>query len=154
MLVLRNSNAVPSTRGPFDPFPESFFDDIYLWASQGKFDKILIDVDSTKQYDEDMKVLGSIEKSLVRRLRKDLNNGYIVTNSVPRDNTHYLKDHSKPSKFLRFTKDLTSTMDRFDYNIYKPTLDAASRTVTIRIVIQSLLDHNIPGQGTYSDTEE
>ena len=114
----------------------------------------LIDVDSTKQYDEDMKVLGSIEKSLVRRLRKDLNNGYIVTNSVPRDNTHYLKDHSKPSKFLRFTKDLTSTMDRFDYNIYKPTLDAASRTVTIRIVIQSLLDHNIPGQGTYSDTEE
>jgi predicted Rossmann fold nucleotide-binding protein DprA/Smf involved in DNA uptake len=60
MLVLRNSNAVPSTRGPFDPFPESFFDDIYLWASQGKFDKILIDVDSTKQYDEDMKVLDAM----------------------------------------------------------------------------------------------
>ena len=55
---------------------------------------------------------------------------------------------------MRFTKDLTSTMDRFDYNIYKPTLDAASRTVTIRVVIQSLLDHKIPGQGTYSDTTE
>ena len=101
-----------------------------------------------------MKVLGGVEKALVRRLRKDLIKGYIVTNSIPRDNTHYLKEYSNPSKYLRFTKDLTSTMDRFDYNIYKPTLNKKDKVVTIRIVIQSLLDHNIPGQGTYSDITE
>lgn len=152
MIILRNDNTVPSTRGPFDPFPESFFDDVIKW--KGQFDKIEIKLEYSDQYSDDMKVLGSVDKAIVRQYKKDLAAGYIVTNRLPKDNTHYLKKYSKPSKYLRFSKDLTSTMDRFDYIIYKPILDKVNRTLIIKITVQSLLDHKIPGQGTYSDTTE
>lgn len=119
------------------------------------FDTVEITVGNTKQYDIDMKNLGYKDKKRARDIRKDLINGlYLVNNKSPMDNTHYLKDYSKQQSYLRFTKDLNLFGDRFDYLIYKPVLDKINRKVTISIIIQSLIDHNIYGQGTYTEIEK
>lgn len=34
MIILRNTNDIPSSRGNFDPFPEEFFDDFYNWNNK------------------------------------------------------------------------------------------------------------------------
>lgn len=134
-----------------DPLPK-LFEIPREW--EGKYDKIEYAVDQIdKQYNKDMQELGSIDKQAVRKLRKDLKDGYLYVDGPNGGDTHYLSDYSNPEKYHRLTKSI-NTFDRMDYLVYPPELDEEGRKLVIPVVIQSLRGHLIYGQGEYSEKEE
>lgn len=134
-----------------DPLPEPFPVSLE-WV--GKYDGIEYAVRQIdKQYNKDMQELGSIDKQAVRKLRKDLKEGYLYFDGPNGGDTHYLSDYSNPGKYHRLTKSI-NTFDRMDYLVYPPELDEEGRKLVIPVVIQSLRGHLIYGQGEYSEIEE
>jgi len=146
MIILRQKN----NSRTFDPLPNPFSIPIE-WI--GKYDKITIRVDYTKRYFKEIQLFGEVERKLIKSYIKDLKAGYYYIDGPSGGVTHYLSKKSKPDQFHRMTKDINIS-DRFDYLVYPPELNEKDREVIIPIKIQSLKDHNIAGQGLYSDTEE
>lgn len=142
MILKRKSY---SRRDPLpDPFsiPEEW---------DGLWDSIEYQVTQVdRQYNKDIQELGSIDRHYVRKLRKDLRNGFIYQDGPNGGDTHYLEDYSNPNKYHRLTKSI-NTFDRLDYLVYPYELDKENRKLICPIVIQSLKGHNIYGQGEYSE---
>ncbi len=154
MIILRQKSKIFSQTSPMpDPFPI---------PSEWSEYEVKIRVKGTKRYDKELPLFTKEERNLIKKYWEDLENYYIYQDHPdrPQGKTEYLAEFSKPTgqhkKFHRLTKRININ-DRFDYLVYPPELekqDDGTYKVIIRVVIQSLKDHNIAGQRKYSNIEE
>ena len=63
----------------------------------------------------------SVNKSIVKKLIKDIKEGYLYDDGINGGDTRYLPDFSRPGIYLTYSKEVTLT-DRLNYRIYKPVL--------------------------------
>lgn len=107
-----------------------------------------IDIDiekNQKLYEEAIRVLGPINKQIIKRYLKDIKEGYILDNNPihkGKDDTHRLEDYSGEN-FITMTKSITA-IDRLVYRVYKPILDRINKKIVIKIVVCSYLGHQDP----------
>ena len=111
-----------------------------------------VEVSYDKQYDTDIKSFGPIDKKKIHDFVKDIKAGYIDSDGTAGGDTHYLSDYSKPTKYLTFSKSIT-TSDRMVYSVKKPEVDFTEKLIKIKIHIRSLLGHTNPfdKQKSYSE---
>lgn len=147
-----NSLLEDNDKNKRDPLPEPFEQPDEWGEYETKYR-----IRRSDQYNKDMSGFGEVEKQYVRKLVKDIKNGYIYTDGPNGGDTHYLKKYSNPNKYHRMSKSI-NTFDRLVYSIYSPKLEedveTGEKVIAIPIIINSLKGHNIPGQGLYSNVEE
>jgi hypothetical protein len=90
----------------------------------------------------------SVNKSIVKKLIKDIKEGYLYDDGINGGDTHYLPDFSRPRIYLTYSKDVTLT-DRLNYRIYKPVKYSEDLYVC-KVVIDNISGHNISGK-SYSE---
>lgn len=100
-------------------------------------------------FNEQYKNLTPGNKEIVDRFIKDLKNGFIFTDAREGDGTHYLADESKPGRgHITYSKKINKE-DRFNYVIYKPTIDDDGKYNQI-IKLSACSEHTIAGKpGAY-----
>lgn len=90
----------------------------------------------------------SVNKSLVKKLIKDIKDGYLY-DGINGGDTHYLSDFSKSGVYLMYSKEITLT-DRLNYRIYKPVKYSEDLYVC-KVVIDNISGHNVSGK-SYSES--
>lgn len=91
----------------------------------------------------------SVNKSLVKKLIKDIKDGYLYDDGINGGDTHYLSDFSKSGVYLMYSKEITLT-DRLNYRIYKPVKYSEDLYVC-KVVIDNISGHNVSGK-SYSES--
>lgn len=91
----------------------------------------------------------SVNKSLVKKLIKDIKDGYMYDDGINGGDTHYLSDFSKSGVYLMYSKEITLT-DRLNYRIYKPVKYSEDLYVC-KVVIDNISGHNVSGK-SYSES--
>lgn len=91
----------------------------------------------------------SVNKSLVKKLIKDIKDGYLYDDGINGGDTHYLSDFSKSGVYLMYSKGITLT-DRLNYRIYKPVKYSEDLYVC-KVVIDNISGHNVSGK-SYSES--
>ena len=91
----------------------------------------------------------SVNKSLVKKLIKDIKDGYLYDDGINGGDTHYLSDFSKSGVYLMYSKEITLA-DRLNYRIYKPVKYSEDLYVC-KVVIDNISGHNVSGK-SYSES--
>ena len=85
----------------------------------------------------------------IKKLIKDINDGFFYVDGPNGGDTHYLSDYSKPDKFLIYSKSI-NVSDRLNYAIYKP--DKISGNA--KIVLMRCKGHGLLDGRNYSEMED
>lgn len=107
-----------------------------------------IDIQSTKKYDTQLEK--SLYKDIVKKLRKDIKDGYIYTDGPTGGDTHFLSDFSHKDSHVLSKK--INDEDRLNYRIYRPTLIQKSDGLyyySMKIVLESCSGHELNGTPDY-----
>lgn len=130
----------------------------YEWLIDGKSNSTPGEIiGTTKKYDNDAKEIGEISKKKIKKLKKEISDGYVF-HSPPGDpnesDTHSLSEHSNPKASLDSNKQITCSKDinlndRFIYKVKYPEKDKKGK-LRFPIVLHSCKGHWRLGVGRYS----
>ena len=152
MIILRQRNY--NRRDEFDEERDGFKTCIDYTKLNNP--KVKITLSYSKLYNKQMRDI-SVDKDTIKKLKKDLLDGFLYTDGPNGGDTHFLRDVSKLREELVFSKCI-NTFDRLNYRIYKPIISTDSKTnnsiITIKVQIESCKGHTYRSGKTYSDAEE
>jgi hypothetical protein len=109
-----------------------------------------VDIQRSKSFERDYNDI-SMRLSIptIKKLIKDINDGFFYVDGPNGGDTHYLSDYSKPDKFLIYSKSI-NVSDRLNYAIYKPDkINGNAKIVLMRCKGHGLLDGR-----NYSEMED
>ena len=109
-----------------------------------------VDIQRSKSFERDYNDI-SMRLSIptIKKLIKDINDGFFYVDGPNGGDTHYLSDYSKTDKFLIYSKSI-NVSDRLNYAIYKPDkISGNAKIVLMRCKGHSLLDGR-----NYSEMED
>lgn len=109
-----------------------------------------VDIQRSKSFERDYNDI-SMRLSIptIKKLIKDINDGFFYVDGPNGGDTHYLSDYSKPDKFLIYSKSI-NVSDRLNYAIYKP--DKINRNA--KIVLMRCKGHGLLDGRNYSEMED
>lgn len=109
-----------------------------------------VDIQISKSFERDYNDI-SMRLSIptIKKLIKDINDGFFYVDGPNGGDTHYLSDYSKTDKFLIYSKSI-NVSDRLNYAIYKP--DKISGNA--KIVLMRCKGHGLLDGRNYSEMED
>lgn len=109
-----------------------------------------VDIQRSKSFERDYNDI-SMRLSIptIKKLIKDINDGFFYVDGPNGGDTHYLSDYSKTDKFLIYSKSI-NVSDRLNYAIYKP--DKISGNA--KIVLMRCKGHGLLDGRNYSEMED
>jgi hypothetical protein len=109
-----------------------------------------VDIQRSKSFERDYNDI-SMRLSIptIKKLIKDINDGFFYVDGPNGGDTHYLSDYSKPDKFLIYSKSI-NVSDRLNYAIYKPD----KINVNAKIVLMRCKGHGLLDGRNYSEMED
>lgn len=108
-----------------------------------------VDIQRSKSFERDYNDISMrLNIPTIKKLIKDINDGFFYVDGPNGGDTHYLSDFSKPGRFLIYSKSI-SVVDRLNYAIYEPDEEGVSK-----IVLMRCKGHGLLGRNGYSELED
>lgn len=109
-----------------------------------------VDIQRSKSFERDYNDISMrLNIPTIKKLIKDINDGFFYVDGPNGGDTHYLSDYSKTDKFLIYSKSI-NVSDRLNYAIYKP--DKISGNA--KIVLMRCKGHGLLDGRNYSEMED
>ena len=132
-----------------DPMPDNKFVITEDLMDELNISEINIDIQESKKFNEQYKNQFLTEKSIIKKLKRDIKHGYLYEDGPAGGDTHFLSDFSHKDSHV-LSKKITEE-DRFNYRIYEPVIeDSSSGPIwNQKIVLESCKGHELNGTPDY-----
>lgn len=100
--------------------------------------------DKDPKYQEQLK--RSINRDIIKKLRKDIKDNYLYEDGPAGGRTHYLSEFSILGKHLTLSKDINKA-DRLIYRVKPPEIKNGKKIM--KVILVNCEGHFIPGIGSY-----
>lgn len=116
-----------------------------------------LSIEVSRKYNNDISKLGmkgTPDRNRLEALKRDIHNGFLISDGPAGGETHYLGDYSRLRKYHTFSKKITEE-HRLNYRIYPPQkyIISGKAVHLMRVVLDSCFGHETT-EGDYLNDKE
>lgn len=132
-----------------DPMPDNKFIVTEDLINELGISEINISIQESKKFNEQFSNQFLTEKSVIKKLKKDIRQGYLYEDGPAGGDTHFLSDFSHKDSHV-LSKKITEE-DRLNYRIYEPVIEDSKNgpVWNQKIVLESCKGHELNGTPDY-----